>query len=62
MLVGYPGTIASARQQAGRAGRGEAPAVAVFIASPIPLDQYLAHHAVLLRSVSERALINRITR
>jgi DEAD/DEAH box helicase domain-containing protein len=29
ILVGYPGTIASARQQAGRAGRGDAPAVSI---------------------------------
>ncbi len=44
ILVGYPGTIASTWQQAGRAGRGEAPAVAALVASSLPLDQYLAHH------------------
>ena len=42
ILVGYPGTIASARQQAGRAGRGDDPAVSVLVASPNPLDQFLA--------------------
>lgn len=43
ILVGYPGTIASARQQSGRAGRGDDPAVSVLVASPNPLDQFLAH-------------------
>jgi len=44
ILVGYPGSISSARQQAGRAGRGLDPAVSVMIASANPLDQFLAHH------------------
>ncbi|HMB25451.1 MAG TPA: DEAD/DEAH box helicase, partial [Anaerolineales bacterium] len=44
ILVGYPGTIASARQQAGRAGRGHESAAAVMVASAAPLDQFLAHH------------------
>ncbi|MGB7874835.1 MAG: DEAD/DEAH box helicase, partial [Anaerolineales bacterium] len=39
VLVGYPGTVASAWQQSGRAGRGEAPAAAVLVASSLPLDQ-----------------------
>lgn len=44
VLVGYPGSIASVYQQAGRAGRGDAPALAVLVASASPLDQFLAHH------------------
>jgi DEAD/DEAH box helicase domain-containing protein len=44
LLVGYPGTIASTWQQAGRAGRGDDPALAVLVASASPLDQFLAHH------------------
>jgi DEAD/DEAH box helicase domain-containing protein len=44
VLVGYPGTIASARQQAGRAGRRDAPAVSILVVSSHPLDQFLAHH------------------
>jgi DEAD/DEAH box helicase domain-containing protein len=44
VLAGYPGTIASTWQQAGRAGRGDAPALAVLVASASPLDQFLAHH------------------
>jgi len=59
ILTGYPGTIASARQQAGRAGRGETPALAIMIASPNPLDQYLAHHPeYLFESSPEQALID----
>jgi DEAD/DEAH box helicase domain-containing protein len=44
VLVGYPGSIASVYQQSGRAGRGEAPALSVLVASANPLDQFLAHH------------------
>ena len=59
LLVGYPGTIASARQQAGRAGRGELPAVSILVASPNPLDQFLAHHPeYFFGSSPEHALIN----
>ncbi|MBX3036407.1 MAG: DEAD/DEAH box helicase [Anaerolineales bacterium] len=59
ILVGYPGTIASARQQAGRAGRGDDPAVSVLVASPNPLDQFLAHHPEYFFGRSpEQALVN----
>jgi len=59
ILVGYPGTIASARQQAGRAGRGDAPAISLMVASPNPLDQFLAHHPeYFFGSSPEQALIN----
>lgn len=44
LLVGYPGTIAATWQQAGRAGRGEKASLALLVASPNPLDQYLANH------------------
>ncbi|AZI59346.1 DEAD/DEAH box helicase [Nakamurella antarctica] len=44
ILAGYPGTIASLWQQAGRAGRGDDPALVVFIARDDPLDSYLVHH------------------
>ncbi|MRR32865.1 DEAD/DEAH box helicase, partial [bacterium] len=40
LLVGYPGTIASTTQRAGRAGRKSKPSLAVMIASSAPLDQY----------------------
>jgi DEAD/DEAH box helicase domain-containing protein len=59
LLVGYPGTVASAWQQAGRAGRGDAPAVAVLVASASPLDQFLAHHPeYFLGRSPEQALVN----
>jgi DEAD/DEAH box helicase domain-containing protein len=59
LLVGYPGTIASTWQQAGRAGRGNDPAVAVFVATANPLDQFLAHHPDYFFTRSpEQALIN----
>ncbi|MBD3176718.1 MAG: DEAD/DEAH box helicase, partial [Armatimonadia bacterium] len=41
LLVGYPGTIASLWQQAGRAGRGTERALAVLIAQNEPIDQFL---------------------
>jgi DEAD/DEAH box helicase domain-containing protein len=44
VLVGYPGTIASLWQQAGRAGRGVRRALAVLIALDDPLDQYFMRH------------------
>ena len=59
LLVGYPGSIASTWQQAGRAGRGDEPAMAVLVASASPLDQFLAHHPDYFFGRSpEHALIN----
>ena len=59
ILVGYPGTVASARQQAGRAGRGLESAAAVLIASASPLDQFLARHPEYFFERSpEQALVN----
>lgn len=44
VMAGYPGTIASTWQQAGRAGRRAGASVAVLVASALPLDQYLITH------------------
>ncbi len=44
VLAGYPGTLASLWQQAGRAGRGQRESLVVFVARDDPLDHYLAHH------------------
>src|SRR6266496_4217087 len=59
VLVGYPGTVVSARQQEGRAGRGLESAAAVLVASASPLDQFLAHHPEYFFERSpEQALVN----
>ncbi len=42
VLVGYPGTVASAWQQAGRAGRRGQPSLALLVARSGAMDQYLA--------------------
>src|SRR5215470_10992552 len=42
VLAGYPGTIASMWQQAGRAGRRSELSAAILVASSSPMDQYLA--------------------
>jgi DEAD/DEAH box helicase domain-containing protein len=44
VMAGYPGTIASAWQQAGRAGRRAGVSAAMLVASALPLDQYLVTH------------------
>ncbi len=59
VLVGYPGSISSAWQQAGRAGRGLLPAAALLVTSANPIDQFLAHHPEYFFGRSpEQALIN----
>ena len=44
IMAGYPGTIASTWQQAGRAGRGESVSVAVLVSTSGPLVQYIINH------------------
>jgi DEAD/DEAH box helicase domain-containing protein len=57
--VGFPGTIASLWQQAGRAGRGKKPSLAVLIGLDDPLDQYFMRHPQdLFDRPHEHALIN----
>lgn len=59
ILAGYPGTIASTRQQAGRAGRRLGSSVAVMVASANPLDQYIMlHPEYLLDRSPEKAFLN----
>ncbi len=59
LMVGYPGTIASTWQQAGRAGRTDADALAVLIAHNTPIDQYLMRHPEYFFSQSpEHAVID----
>src|SRR5499427_5478086 len=59
VLAGYPGTIASMWQQAGRAGRRTGQSAAVMVATSSPMDQYLAAHPdYLFNAPPEHALIN----
>jgi DEAD/DEAH box helicase domain-containing protein len=44
VLVGFPGTVASIWQQAGRAGRSRDEAVTFFVGYNDPIDQYLLRH------------------
>ncbi len=58
ILIGYPGSIAATRQQAGRAGRKLTSSLSVLITAPSALDQYLARHPEYFFDRSpERALI-----
>jgi DEAD/DEAH box helicase domain-containing protein len=44
VMAGYPGTVASSWQRAGRAGRRQGMSVAVMVASSAPIDQYVVEH------------------
>ncbi len=44
VMAGYPGTIASTWQRAGRAGRRQGVSCAVLVASSAPLDQFIVRH------------------
>ncbi|MFQ5612890.1 MAG: DEAD/DEAH box helicase [Anaerolineae bacterium] len=57
--VGYPGTVASLWQQAGRAGRRRGASLAMLIGQDNPLDQYFMRHPRQLFDRShEHALID----
>jgi DEAD/DEAH box helicase domain-containing protein len=59
VLAGYPGTIASLWQQAGRAGRRSGFSASVLVASSAPLDQFMATHPdYLFGTPPEHARIN----
>ncbi len=59
ILCGYPGTIASTWQQAGRAGRRQDASIVIMIASSAAIDQYIITHPDYFFSQSpENALLN----
>ncbi|MDK2784558.1 MAG: box helicase protein [Bacillota bacterium] len=59
LIAGYPGTIASTWQQAGRVGRRERDSLIIFIAVANPLDQYfLRHPEAFFEKPTESALID----
>ncbi|SDW77632.1 DEAD/DEAH box helicase domain-containing protein [Alicyclobacillus hesperidum] len=55
ITVGYPGSIASIRQQSGRAGRRKGISLALFVANASALDQYLVRHPEALLAGSPEA-------
>ena len=59
VLCGYPGTIASAWQQAGRAGRRKSTSIVFFVASSAAIDQFIVTHPdYFLKQSPENALLN----
>ena len=59
VMAGYPGTIASTWQRAGRAGRRASRSAAVMVASSAPLDQFIVRNPSYFFDASpERALID----
>src|SRR5690606_11137616 len=59
VLNGFPGTIASMWQQAGRARREQQPSVAVLVPGDDQLDHYFLHHPQeVFRRSPEPAVIN----
>jgi DEAD/DEAH box helicase domain-containing protein len=59
ILVGYPGTIASLWQRAGRAGRGADDALVILVAQNSPIDQFLMYHPDYVFAKSpERAIVD----
>ncbi|HLA79546.1 MAG TPA: DEAD/DEAH box helicase [Vicinamibacteria bacterium] len=59
ILLGYPGSVASAWQQAGRAGRRQGTSVAVLVANSTPLNQFIAKNPdYFFGSPVEQARIN----
>ncbi|KAJ7197217.1 hypothetical protein GGX14DRAFT_668627 [Mycena pura] len=44
IMLGFPGSIASFRQQAGRAGRRARDSLALYVAESLPIDQYYVNN------------------
>jgi DEAD/DEAH box helicase domain-containing protein len=59
VLSGFPGTMMSAWQQVGRAGRSQSRSLALMVAFANPLDQYFMHHpGAFFQRPHEHAIID----
>jgi DEAD/DEAH box helicase domain-containing protein len=59
ILDGFPGSVASFWQQAGRSGRGTRPSLVILVLRQNALDQYFAAHpSHLFESNSEQAVVD----
>jgi len=59
IIVGYPGSVSSVWQQAGRAGRGRDESLVFLIANADPIDQFIVQHPDYFFAQSpERAVID----
>jgi DEAD/DEAH box helicase domain-containing protein len=59
ILAGFPGSVSSVWQQAGRAGRRQTESLAILIAGSSPLDQYMVQNdKYFLERPPEAAFIN----
>jgi len=59
VMAGYPGTIASTWQRAGRAGRRSGTSAAILVASSAPIDQFVVRHpSYFFDAPPEHALVN----
>ncbi|WP_319003456.1 DEAD/DEAH box helicase [Bacillus shivajii] len=60
VMSGYPGSIASSWQQAGRAGRRQDESIVIMVANSSPIDQYIFQHPeFFFHSTPETARINK---
>jgi len=57
ILVGFPGSLLSAWQQVGRAGRGGAPALLIFVAHENPLDRFFLQHPEIFLGTTREQLV-----
>ena len=59
IIVGYPGSISSVWQQAGRAGRRSGTSLTIFVANSSAINQFLAQHtSYLLKKTPEMGIID----
>lgn len=59
VMAGYPGSIASSWQQAGRAGRRRSTSLAILVGSSSPLDQFIIDHPeYFLRKSPEEGIVD----